>query len=80
MPSTAGTASPAVFFLHISNRRAKTSMKYFSDFYISYRIGSLSMAGTSRRKEIRNMELVIQWILFICGEDGPIIGAPASGG
>jgi len=26
------------------------------------------------------MELVIQWLLFICGEDYPIIAEPQAGG
>jgi len=26
------------------------------------------------------MELVINWLLLICGEDGPIITEPESGG
>jgi hypothetical protein len=62
-------------------------MKYISDFYISYRRRILT------RKEIDNMEPVIQWVLFVCGEsdplgseplacgdDDPIGSSPASGG
>jgi hypothetical protein len=36
--------------------------------------------GILTRKEIGKMELVIQLLLFICGEDGPIITEPESGG
>jgi len=48
-------------------------VKYFSDFYISYRRRILT------RRETDNMELVIQLILIVCGEDGPIIAAPKAG-
>jgi hypothetical protein len=32
------------------------------------------------RKEIDGMELVINWLLFICGERDPLGTEPASGG
>ena len=31
-------------------------------------------------KEIDDMELLIEWILFVLGEDDPIIAEPQSGG
>jgi len=38
------------------------------------------LKNRANTKEIDNMELVIQLLLFICGEDGPIITEPESGG
>ena len=56
----------------------KVSLKYLSDLSISYRRGWKSR--TSRRKEIGNMELLVEWLLFVLGEDYPLAAAPASGG
>ena len=52
----------------------QVGVKYFSNFYISYRRRILT------RKEIDDMELVIEWLLFVLGEDAPLETAPASGG
>jgi len=38
------------------------------------------LKNRANTKEIDNMELVIQWLLLVCGEDDPIIAAPKAGG
>ena len=48
-------------------------MKYFSGFYISY------WRRTLTRKETDNMELVIQWLLFILGERNSLGDIPPPG-
>ena len=52
--------------------------KYFSDLGISHRTAWKSR--TSRTKEIDNMELLVQWLLFVLGDDGPLESVPAPGG
>jgi len=38
------------------------------------------LKNRAKTKEIDNMDLLIQWLLFVCGEDDPIIAEPQSGG
>ena len=54
------------------------------DFVYSVSYPHMERRGHRRRaltrKETYAMELVLQWLLFICGDDDPIIAAPRSGG
>jgi hypothetical protein len=60
--------------------RESGRLKFFSDLSISQRIGWKSR--NSRTKEIDDMGLLAQWLLFVLGggEEGPLETAPASGG